>query len=132
MTQRPHSVTVIGCLFAAVGMFGLVYHAGEFNADSPFRYEPIWVCFVRLLAVIFALFMLRGSNWARWGLLGWMAYHVILSGFHSLTQLVVHGLLFAVIAYLLLRPRVSAYFRSARTQPTQVPDTPSARSPDTA
>jgi len=58
--------------------------------------------------------MLRGRNWARWLLLIWIAYHVILSGVHSLFQLVVHGLLFAVIAYFLFRPRASAYFRGAR------------------
>ena len=64
--------------------------------------------------------MLRGRNWARWLLLIWIAYHVILSGVHSLSQLVVHGLLFAVVAYFLFRPRASAYFRGSRAEPPQV------------
>ncbi len=55
--------------------------------------------------------MLRGRNWARWLLLVWLAFHVILSAFHALFELVVHSLLFAVIAYSLFRPRVSAFFR---------------------
>jgi hypothetical protein len=55
--------------------------------------------------------MLRGHNWARWLILVWIAYHVVLSALHSVSEVVVHGLLFVVIAYVLFRPRVSAYFR---------------------
>jgi hypothetical protein len=112
--KRPHAVTVISWLFIAAGVVGLIYHAREFSA---FQYDVLWVCLVRLLAIVCGVFMLRGSNWARWGLLAWIAYHVILSGFHSLSQLLVHGLLFAVIAWLLLRPQASAYFRGTRVAP---------------
>jgi hypothetical protein len=58
--------------------------------------------------------MLRGSNWARWLLLVWVAYHVILSAFHSLSGLAIHSLLFAVVAYFLFSPPPAAYFRGAR------------------
>jgi formate hydrogenlyase subunit 3/multisubunit Na+/H+ antiporter MnhD subunit len=121
MTKRPPSVTVIGCLFAAAGLVGLAYHASEFKAMPAFQYELVWVCFVRLLAILCGIFMLRGRNWARWGLLGWVAYHVILSAFHSPAALVMHSLLFAVVAYFLLRPHVSAYFRSTRTGRAPIP-----------
>jgi len=57
--------------------------------------------------------MLRGLNWARWLLLVWIAYHVLISAFHSLSQLITHGLLLAGVAYLLFRPAVSAHFRGA-------------------
>jgi hypothetical protein len=117
MTKRPHSVTIISGLFVAVGLVGFVYHASDFKTTSPFQSELVWVCLVRLLAIICGVFMFRGRNWARWGLLGWMAYHVVLSAFHSLTELVLHSLLFAVIAYFLLRPHVSAYFRGASADP---------------
>ena len=76
-----------------------------------------WVCVVRILAVLCGVFMLRGFNWARWLLLVWIAYHVILSVFHSPFELAVHGLLFAVIAYFLFRPQASVYFRGARAGP---------------
>src|SRR2546426_4292958 len=114
MNKRPRSITVISWIFIAAGVIGLSYHATEFKPQRPFQYDVVWVCLVRLLAIACGVFMLRGRNWARWLLLIWIAYHVILSGVHSLFQLVVHGLLFAVVAYFLFRPRASAYFRGAR------------------
>jgi hypothetical protein len=113
--RRPLSITIIGWLFLGTGTIGLVYHATEFKTQRPVEYDVIWVCIVRLLAILSGVFVLRGSNWARWLLLVWLAYHVILSAFHSLFELAVHGLLLAVIAYFLFRPQTSAYFRAAST-----------------
>ena len=61
--------------------------------------------------------MLRGFNWARWLLVVWIAYHVILSAFHSPFEAAVHGLLFVIVAYFLFRPQASAYFRRRRAEP---------------
>ena len=116
MRKRPLSVTVISWLFVAAGTVGLAYHATEFKAGVPFQYDVFWVCLVRLLAILCGVSMLRGSNWARWLLLVWIAYHVILSAFHAVSELVIHGVLLAVIAYFLLRAQVSAYFRGARVE----------------
>jgi hypothetical protein len=117
MSKRPYSITVIGCLFIAAGTVGFAYHITEFKGQSPFEYDIAWVCFVRLLAILGGVFVLRGSNWARWLLLIWMAYHVVLSAFHRLSELAMHGLLFAVVAYFLFRPPATAYFRGTRTKP---------------
>jgi hypothetical protein len=114
MNTRPHSITVISWLFIAAGLVGLAYHATEFKAQRPFDYGVVWVLLIRLLAILCGVFMLLGSNWARWLLLIWIAYHVILSAFHSLSGLVIHSLLFAVVAYFLCRSQASAYFRTAR------------------
>src|SRR5438093_13649636 len=114
MKKRPLSITIISWLFVAAGVIGLAYHATEFTAQRPFEYDFVWVCFVRLLAILCGVFMLRGRNWARWLLLAWIAYHVILSAFHSLSELILHSLLFAVIACFLFRPQASEYFRSTR------------------
>jgi formate hydrogenlyase subunit 3/multisubunit Na+/H+ antiporter MnhD subunit len=119
MHKRPHSVTVISGLFLAAGAVGLAYHITEFNAKGPFQYDLVWVCLVRLLAIICAVFMLRAGNWARWLLVIWIAYHVILSAFHSLAQLMIHSLLLAVVAYFLFRPSASTYFRGARAASAQ-------------
>ena len=116
MTKRPFSVTVISVVFAAAGVIGLAYHLSEFTAQHPFQYDIVWVCVVRLMAIVCGVFMLRGHNWARWLTLVWLAYHVILSGFHSLHELVMHALLFVVFAYFLFRPGASEYFRGARTR----------------
>ena len=109
MNKRPPSVTIIGCIFIAAGIIGFAYHVTEFKTLPPF--EVVWVCLLRLLAIFGGMFVLRGHNWARWLLLVWMAYHVVLSAFHPLSELVAHGLLFVVIAYVLFRPQASAYFR---------------------
>jgi uncharacterized membrane protein HdeD (DUF308 family) len=121
MNKRPLSVTVIGCIFVAAGVIGFAYHFTEFKTQRPFEYGIVWVCLLRLLAILGGVFVLRGNNWARWLLLVWIACHVILSAFHSLSELVAHGLLFAVIAYVLFRPQASAYFRTARAAPAQTP-----------
>ncbi len=116
MNKRPLSITVIGWLFVATGVIGLGYHATEFPADRPFQYDVVWVCLVRLLAIFCGAFMLRGSNWARWGFFVWIAYHVILSALHSLSELVMHSVLLAVVGYFLFRPQASAYFRGAKSE----------------
>lgn len=113
MPRRPLSVTIISCLFIAAGTIGLAYHLPEFRGQ--FKLEFVWVSVVRLLAIVAGLLMLRGVNGARWLLLAWMLFHVILSAFHSLRELAMHALLLVVIAYLLFRPKPSAYFRAGRT-----------------
>ena len=117
--KRPLSVTVISCLFIAAGVVGLAYHAREFTTRPPLEYAL--VCSVRLLAILGGVFMLRGRNWARWLVLAWVACHVVLSAFHPLSELVVHSVLFAVVAWFLFRPQVSAYFRGRRARPAKAP-----------
>ena len=104
-------------MFIAAGVIGFAYHVTEFKL--PVKSEIVWVCLLRLLAVLGGVFVLRGHNWARRLLLLWIAYHVILSAFHSLSELVVHGLLFAAVAYVLFRPKASAYFRGVTAEPAQ-------------
>ena len=111
--KRPLSVTIIGCLFIAAGTIGLVYHLIEFKQPHN---ELLWVSLVRLLAIVGGVFMLLGSNWARWLILLWLAYHVVLSGFHSRSELLMHSLLLVVITYFLFRPEVKGYFRSSRAE----------------
>jgi hypothetical protein len=114
MNKRPLSVTVVGCIFIAAGVIGFAYHVTEFRSHPPL--EVVWVCLLRLLAILGGVFVIRGKNWARWLVLAWIGYHVGLSAFHQLFELVVHGVLFAVIAYVLFRPRASAYFRKEHAE----------------
>lgn len=111
MAKRPLSVTIIGWLFIAAGIFGFAYHASELRVQHLFDLELIWVLFVRLLAIAGGIFVLRGANWARWLLLGWISYHVVLSAFHSPTELIIHSVLCALIAYVFFRRPATAYFR---------------------
>ena len=115
MNTRPKSVTIIGWVFIAVGIIGFAYHTTERLLDA----ELAWVLFVRILAIVGGVFILRGANWARWLVLCWMAYHVALSAFHSLDEFVMHLLLLLGIAYVLLRAKASNFFCNVKSHSEQ-------------
>ncbi|MBZ5591237.1 MAG: hypothetical protein LAP39_03305 [Acidobacteriia bacterium] len=112
--KRPLSVTILGCVYLAVGTIGFAYHFTELLA---FQHDVVWEELVRLLAIICGAFMLRGHNWARWVALAWITCHVILSAFHAFSEFAVHCLFCAVIAWILFRPEAARYFRGARVEP---------------
>lgn len=126
MNKRPRSITIISWIFIAVGaisllndLLPLVDHAAarrfaEIKAERPLEHWPMWA--IHVLAIVCGVFMLRGCNWARWLLVVWIGYHVVLSFFHSRFELIVHGLLFAVVLYFLFRPQASAYFLGGERQ----------------
>ena len=111
MKNRPRSVTVISWIFIAVGIIAVVYHLRR-----PTEEGLVGICLVRVLAVVGGVFMLYGFNWARWLLVVWMGYHVLISFFHSPLEVVLHSLLFGAIAYLLFRRQTSAYFQGTRPE----------------
>jgi hypothetical protein len=123
MNKRPVTITILACLLIATGTIGIAYHLSDFNAKHLFEHENIWILLVRITAIISGAFMLRGSNWARWLSLGWIAFHLILSFFHSVREVAVHGLLFALFAWLLFRPDARAYFHRPGAQ-RKIPDKP--------
>jgi hypothetical protein len=71
---------------------------------------------VRALGVVGGVFLLMGNGWARWLMLAWLAFHVVVSAFHSLSETIAHLALLMVVTYFLLRPPVSSYFRSAPSE----------------
>jgi hypothetical protein len=78
------------------------------------HHDAVWIELTELVGILCGAFMLRGHNWARWLALAWIAFHVVLSAFHAIPELLVHGLFCAVIAWILFRPEASRYFRGAR------------------
>jgi hypothetical protein len=50
----------------------------------------------------------------RWLLVAWMAYHVVLSYFHTFSELAMHAALLVVIVVALFYPRAAGYFSRAR------------------
>lgn len=109
-TGRPVSVTIVAWIYILAGIGGIAAHISEFNARHPLDSDSIMALIVRILAIVAGAFMLRGSNWARWLAIAWIAFHVLLSAFHPVRELVVHCVLFAVFAYLLFRSAATAYF----------------------
>lgn len=105
---RPLPVTVFGSLFILAGLVGLVYHLFK----RPLEPWLLPVSLVRVLAVLGGVFLLLGRGWARWLLLAWLAFHVVLSAFHSFSEFAAHAVLLLILGYFLFRTGPSsAYFR---------------------
>jgi hypothetical protein len=107
--KRPVSVTLISCLFIIAGATGIVFHASELKEIGT-EPEAIWVLVVRLLAIVGGLFVLRSANWARWLLVAWIVYHVILSFYHSTAELAIHAIITVVVLIALFHKGANAYF----------------------
>jgi hypothetical protein len=103
--KRPISILALACLYALIGIFGFSRNLHAFG-------EPdfIWIELTEVFAVIAGAFMFLGQNWARWLALAWMAFHLALS-LAAPQAFVVHSVIFALIAWLLLRPEARQYFR---------------------
>jgi hypothetical protein len=99
-----------------VGAAGFVYHLTEFRARNAFPFDAVLVELVGLLAIVSGAFMLRGHNWARWLALAWIAFHVIVSAFHTFREFAIHCVFCAVINWFLFRPRAVRYFRARRIE----------------
>ena len=110
--KRPLPVTILGCLFIVAGLAGVVYHLSE----SPLDRWIVLISIVRIIAVGGGVFLLMGHNWARWLILAWLAFHVVVSAFHSLSESIAHVVLLIVVGYCLLRPPASKYFQSAPSE----------------
>lgn len=107
---RPLPVTIIGWVYIAAGLIGFLYHFREML--PPVERDTAWVELIRLTAILCGVYVLRGSNWARWLAVLWMAYHVVLSLYHTAGQVAMHGIFCIVIAYFLFyAPPAMRFFR---------------------
>ena len=108
--KRPWAVTVLGVLFMVAGTVGLVYHA----ANERTSWALALISLIRIAAIVGGIFLLLGHSWARWLLVAWLAFHVVISAFHSVGQVAAHAVLLVVVAYFLFRDhRAAEYFRTA-------------------
>lgn len=114
MRKRPLSVTLIGYLYIVIGVVALLSQLAMLRLHAPFPYDILWASVVELVALVSGIYILRGSNLARWFALAWIIFHVILSAFHAPLELTIHSLLCLIIAYCLFRPPANAYFRQPR------------------
>lgn len=117
MKKRPLSITIISWLFIVFGAIALV--AGLWplvhlnGAQRIIDFEKHWIVHLsRTAQIIAGLGMLYGYNWARWLLVVWLAFHIIVGALHSPVQLLTHVLVFLVGMFLLFRTAASVYFRS--------------------
>ena len=110
--KRPTPVTILGCLFIIVGLVGLPYHLSQ----RPLDRWIVAICFIELVAVVGGVLLLKGRSWARWLMLGWLAFHVVESAFNSLSDGLAHVVLFVAVAYFLFTPPDSKYFQAAPSE----------------
>jgi hypothetical protein len=127
MGKRPLPITIIGWIFIAFGSIGFLSSflppIGSLNALSPAEIQTHWMVHVaRIAGVVSGVFMLKGMNWARWLLVVWIVFHLIVSVLHSLMELLMHAVIFAVVLYFIFRPPSSAYFRSSITESPPIPE----------
>ncbi|HEX6773684.1 MAG TPA: hypothetical protein VF126_16745 [Acidobacteriaceae bacterium] len=111
-TRRPISIWIIAFLYVAVGVAGFIGHFHSLLAREP---DSIMIELTELAAIIAGIFLFLGHNWARWLALAWIAFHVILSIFHPVRELVIHAVLCALIAWGLFHPGANRYFGRARS-----------------
>lgn len=126
MPTRPRSITVIGWIFLVFGSIGFLASLLPYLDTTPAQriaeFKAHWIVHLaRIVAIVSGLFMLYGFNWARWLLVAWIVFHLILSVLHSPLQLLMHTLIFGVVLYFVFRPQASAYFRGPRTDSPPIP-----------
>ncbi|HKK46232.1 MAG TPA: hypothetical protein VJ964_11975 [Balneolaceae bacterium] len=120
MKTRPLSVTIISWLFIVVGIISLLGGLQPFTGIitgsdiPPFSlHETLDLALASatlLLAIIGGIFMLKGFNWARWLLVLWMVFHIIISLQGTLWIIIFHCVIFGAITYFLFRKNGSDYF----------------------
>ena len=108
--KRPFQVTVLGWLFIVVGILSTTYHL----LKGPLDRWTVPIVLVGIIAIVAGVFLLQGARWARWLLLAWLAFHVVVSALNSLSDAMPHVVLLLVVGYVLLGPPTSKYFQ--RTQ----------------
>jgi uncharacterized membrane protein HdeD (DUF308 family) len=106
--KRPIQVTMLGWLLVAVGILSTVYHLLKSSLDR----WTVPTLLVGIVAVVAGVYLLRGARWARWLVLAWLAFHVVVSASISLPDAMPHTVLFLAVGYFLLGPPTSKYFQS--------------------
>jgi len=109
--KRPFQVTTLGWLLIAVGILSTIYHLSK----SPLDRWTVPILLVGTITIVAGVFLLRGARWARWLVLAWLAFHVVVSALNSLSDAMPHVVLLLVVGYFLLGPPTSKYFQ--RGQP---------------
>lgn len=115
MAERPRSITIISWLFIVFGsialLSGVLPIGGRDVAQRIAELKSHWyVHLSRILQIVAGVFMLRGHNWARWLLVAWIVFHIVVAAMHSALFLLMHVLIFSVILYFVFRPPASSYF----------------------
>jgi hypothetical protein len=72
------------------------------------------ILLIGAIAIVAGVFLLRGAGWGRWLILGWLAFHVVVSLLNSLSDGVAHLVLLFTVGYFLLAPPGKRVFSQRR------------------
>ena len=114
-TRPPVPVIIVAVAYLAVGIIGFVAHFHDLLATPS---EGVWMELTELIAAITGVFLLRGRNWARWLAVAWIAFHVGLSAFGNIGEVVMHAVMAVLIVWLLFRGTSTRWFRPPSAEPT--------------
>lgn len=111
--STPFPILIIGWLFVVLGGLRIIagFWISSLFAGGYLRSDDVWVIMSGVVALAGGILVLRGIGLGRWMIMAWLVFHVVLSWLHSVSELIIHAALLAVIGYFLLRPQTSAYFR---------------------
>jgi hypothetical protein len=110
MRKPIPSILVVGVLFLALGVLDVWRGVAPLAGSGRLAGDDVLVLAIGVAALVGGSYVLRGRNWARWLLAGWMALHVVISAGKP-AQLGAHLAIFGGVAFLLFRSRASAWFR---------------------
>ncbi len=110
--KLPIPVMIVACVYLLVGVGGFFVHFPELTAGHR---DAIAIELTELLAVVAAAGLLLRQNWARWLALAWVVFHVVISLFHPLRELLIHAALCVLIAWLLFRPATAGWFKGVKS-----------------
>ena len=110
MKNKPISVLIVAILLILAGTVGFFYHLQDFSDPDQELYITILVEILRIVAIISGVLLLRRNNLGKWLAIGWVALHVIISGFNSVQEMLMHLVILIIITVLLFLPSSSSYF----------------------
>jgi hypothetical protein len=106
--KRPIPIWIVAAVYLVVGVMGFVYHFHELTAGHS---DAIGIELTEMLAVVAGIGLILRQNWARWLALAWIVFHVVISLFHPLRELLIHAVVCILIAWLLFRPATARWFK---------------------
>ena len=109
MKRQPLSITIISWIFIIFGSIALLSGVLPI-ADLKSHW---YVHLSRILQIVAGVFMLYGRNWARWLLVAWIAFHIVVGALHGIGPLIMHVVIFSVILFFVFRPDANEYFRES-------------------
>jgi len=116
--KPPLAIAGISILYIAVGVAACGNQLWPWIAGRGLPTDAGWILAIDGLALVLGAFLFLGHNWARWAAVAWIGGHVIGMAFYAHSQLAVHVVIFALIAYALFRADASVFFRSRAPAPT--------------